>query len=95
MIEGETKRKVAYCKRRRGLLKKAIELSKMCNKRIFLFMYDPEKDSAIQYASDKEFRFGEVYKTMQRLHELKKSIDFYTNDDYEKLESLDFRTVRY
>lgn len=60
-----------------------------------MLLYDPEKDTAIQYASDKGFRFGEAYRTMQRMHELKKCVDFYTNDDYEKLESLDLRTVRY
>ena len=41
LIRDMTTRNVAFCKRRRGLLKKAIELSRMCQQQIFLFMYDP------------------------------------------------------
>ena len=43
-IENKNQRNVAFCKRRRGLLKKAIEMSTMCCKRVFLVVYDPEKD---------------------------------------------------
>ena len=46
-IEDKNQRSVAFCKRRRGFLKKAIELSRLCDQRIFVVIYDPEKDKAI------------------------------------------------
>ena len=42
-IENDNTRKVTYCKRKKGLLKKAIELSKLCDQVCFVFIYDKEK----------------------------------------------------
>ena len=47
-IEEGLKRNVAYCKRRKGLLKKAIEMSRMCNTHVFMVVFDPVKDKAVQ-----------------------------------------------
>ena len=41
-IKDINQRKVTFCKRRRGFIKKAIELSKLCDQKIFLVMYDNE-----------------------------------------------------
>ena len=46
-IENKNQRNVAFCKRRRGFLKKAIELSRLCDQKIFLVIYDKERDRAI------------------------------------------------
>ena len=54
-IEDKNQRGVAFCKRKRGFLKKAIELSRLCDQKIFLIMYDPDKDRVIQYSSDPSF----------------------------------------
>ena len=54
-IENKNQRNVAFCKRRRGFLKKAIELSRLCDQKIFLVIYDTEKDRAIQYSSSLDF----------------------------------------
>lgn len=42
-IADEQSRYVTYCKRKRGLLKKAIELSTLCSQKIFLVIFDQEK----------------------------------------------------
>lgn len=42
-IEQANKRDVTYCKRRRGLLKKCVEMSKMCDQKVFMVIYDPLK----------------------------------------------------
>mgnify|MGYP006090436349 CR=1 FL=1 len=42
-IENVSKRKVTVSKRKRGLIKKAIELSEMCGLDIFMVIFDKEK----------------------------------------------------
>ena len=39
-IQNAQQRKVCLCKRKKGLLKKAIELSLLCDLDIFTFVYD-------------------------------------------------------
>ena len=46
-IQDKNQRNVAFCKRRRGFLKKAIELSRLCDQNIFMIIHDPEKDKVI------------------------------------------------
>ena len=46
-IENEAKRKVTCSKRKRGLLKKSIELSTMCGLDIFLVIFDKDKQKLI------------------------------------------------
>ena len=67
MIKDVVRRKVAFCKRRRGLLKKVIEMSTMCNKRIVMILFDPEKDKAIQFQSDESFKLNEAIATVNKL----------------------------
>ena len=42
-IDDETSRNLAYSKRMRGLFKKCIELSKMCDQHISLTIFDKER----------------------------------------------------
>ena len=37
----------AFKKRSRGFLKKAVELSRLCEQRIFMLIFDPQKNKAI------------------------------------------------
>jgi len=39
-ISDKNSRNVTYCKRKRGLIKKAIELSKLCEQKIYLAIFD-------------------------------------------------------
>jgi|TARA_B110000305_G_C19146696_1_gene496104 hypothetical protein len=43
LIQNANARNVTYCKRKRGIIKKAIELHRLCNQSIFLAIFDQEK----------------------------------------------------
>ena len=74
-IKNETTRKITYCKRKKGLLKKAIELSKLCDQICFLYIYDRKTKQAVHYASDQGVDLIEIFN--QKLHR-----EFFSNDDY-------------
>ena len=60
-IEDPQQRNITYCKRRIGILKKAMELSQLCGQKIFFAMYD-QKDKLILYRSQHDFDEDEVKK---------------------------------
>ena len=51
-IEAINVRNVTYCKRKRGFIKKAIELSVLCGQKISLMVYDERKNKLVTYSSD-------------------------------------------
>ena len=69
-IENRNQRNVAFCKRKRGLLKKAIEISRLCDQQIFFFMYDNEKKKAVVYCSDMDFQLKQAYETIKQLKQV-------------------------
>ena len=98
-IEGNLQRNVAFCKRKRGFLKKAIELSSLCDQQILIVIYDKGRDRLVQFSSDSEFQFSAAYKAIRNIQvngkDSQDNYEKFTNDDYENLEKLDFRSVRY
>ena len=66
---------MTYCKRKKGLLKKAIELSTLCDLKMFVYIYDPKQQRVIHYASDADFDLVDIFN-------LKTQREYYTNDDY-------------
>ena len=75
LIKNEGIRKVTFCKRKKGLLKKCIELSVLCDLKMFVFMYDHEDNRVVHYASDAQQDFFALFnKQSQR--------EYYSNRDY-------------
>lgn len=70
--------KVTYCKRKKGLLKKAIELSTLCDLKMFVYVYDPKQQRVIHYASDANFDLVDIFNC-------KAQREYYTNDDYHRV----------
>jgi hypothetical protein len=60
-ISNETSRYVTFCKRKRGLLKKAIELSRLCDQHIYIVIFDEQKQRLVELQSSKEFTAPKVY----------------------------------
>lgn len=54
-ISDKNSRNVTYCKRKRGLIKKAIELSKLCDQHVYLIIFDKEKQRMVEYNSSEDF----------------------------------------
>lgn len=99
LIESKLQRNVAFCKRKRGFLKKAIELSSLCDQQILIVIFDKDRNRLVQFSSDSEFQFQAAYKAYRDIKVSSKAnqdnYEKFTNDDYENLEKLDFRSVRY
>ena len=88
-IEDFKQRRVAFCKRKKGMLKKSMELSLLCDVSVFAFIYDKEFRRVIHYASDANENLLDLFN--QENHR-----EFYTNMDYikvgGKLENLECNT---
>ena len=54
-VENKNQRNVTFSKRKRGILKKAIELSSLCGQDIFLIIFDKEKQKLIEFRSKTDF----------------------------------------
>ena len=54
-VENNSRREVTFSKRKKRLLMKSIELSKMCDVEICLTIFDRSKQKMIQYCSDYKF----------------------------------------
>lgn len=55
LIEDKTARNVTYLKRKRGLIKKAMELSILCQQEILICIYDKIKKKIVMYNSGDQF----------------------------------------
>lgn len=79
-IQDKFAREYALTQRKRGLLKKAIELSILCEKQIFLVVYDKKSKDIIEFSSSKDFdetAVKNVKKSGVSIHEI------YSCDDLE------------
>ena len=97
LIESKTQRNVAFCKRKRGFLKKAIELSCLCDQKILIIIYDQERGRVVQFSSEDDFQIGEAYRAIKHARgpDSQNNYEKFNNDDYQRLEQVDFRSVRY
>jgi YD repeat-containing protein len=82
LIENKMQRNVAFCKRKRGFLKKAIELSQLCAQNILVIIHDKEKNRVVQYSSEDTFTFKQAYDALKRSTE--KKLQSVGNSSYEK-----------
>lgn len=93
LIQNKNSRNVTYCKRKRGLIKKAIELSKLCDQYIYLAIFDVEKQKLVEYNSSKQFSNRVVSKLTEKQNLKKFKLENYTNDQYEYFERNDMNKL--
>ena len=74
-IQDVNVRQVTYCKRKKGLLKKSIELSLLCDVEVFVHIYDKNNKRCVHYASDSTLPLLDMFN--ERCHR-----EFYSNRHY-------------
>lgn len=74
-IECDSQRKVTFCKRKRGVLKKAMELSILCDISMFVYIYDQKSQRVIHYSSSENNDLMDIFNK-------KNHREFFTNRDY-------------
>ena len=74
-IEKDCCRNGTYVKRTKGLLKKGIELSILCQQTIVMYIYDKKKDRVIHFSSDENFDILDIFN-----NDLDR--EFVSNKDY-------------
>ena len=75
-------RRVTLKKRRIGLLKKAIQLSKLTGAKVMLRVYNSTDHSLVEYFSTSEDDFNGLNQNSPNVRKYKK----YTNIDYESID---------
>lgn len=68
LIKDKEKRNVAFCKRKRYLLQKAIELSELCGKKVFIVMFDEPRKRLVQFSSEESFEIKSTYDAIKMIN---------------------------
>ncbi|KAK4511896.1 uncharacterized protein ATC70_003895 [Mucor velutinosus] len=79
-IQDERNKQVTFLKRKHGLMKKAYELSVLCNCEIALLIFNTS-GNLIQYSSSDIDQIMMKYTEYTDLHETKSNLDFINNED--------------
>ena len=66
-IADKNSRQVTYNKRKKGLVKKAMELSILCEQEVYLMIVDKSKSKLVVYTSTQDFDCNKASKYYQRL----------------------------
>ena len=90
-LEDQEKRDVTFSKRKRGVIKKMIELSRMCGQDIFMVIFDRSKQKIVEYRSEAKFGIQIVNALMHKdvsKHFVHQS---YTNAEFLKIATIKAR----
>jgi hypothetical protein len=85
-IQDKNSRNVTYCKRKRGLIKKAMELSKLCDQQIYMAIFDKEKQRLVEYRSTLDFGCKLVHQLTKEKYKQYIRFEKFDNTHYPSFE---------
>ena len=84
-IYDKEKRNITYCKRKKGVIKKAIQLSKLCELDIFMVIFDRQKQKLFEYRSENDFDVDICKRMLKNDLRWQLSHKLETNNDFNAL----------
>jgi hypothetical protein len=85
LIENINSRRIAYSKRKRALVKKAIELSVMCDTNISITIFDKTRQKLAHYSSSFDFNPKVASQLLDPNILPQLTYNIYSNSDYQTL----------
>lgn len=82
-IENKAFKNVTYCKRKRGLIKKAMELAMLCDQQISLVIFDPVKSKLVSYSTNGFSHDDAAEISNQHMKIRNKKLEVFTNQHYD------------
>ncbi len=92
-IDDKVRKCIVFAKRKRGFLKKAIEISRLCGWQIYLCMKEQSKDRVIEFQSHSDFGLNQVEDALSRVQQQAHPCRYklFCNSDYDNLTQLAVR----
>ena len=81
----ESQKNIAYFKRKRGILKKAMELSLICHQDIYMVIYDPKLGRFVEFQSSPTINASIIKDMHDQGKTLRCQYELYENEDYNKI----------
>ena len=81
-IADKNSRNITYNKRKKGLIKKAMELSILCEQDVYLAIFDKTKNKFVLYTSEEDFEPNKVSSLHKQL-ENNENHEHFDNSDYD------------
>ena len=94
LIDNQVQRNITFCKRKRGLIKKAMEMSLLCGQHVLLYLYDEEKNRLVSYSSTSNLEADKISKIISKTKSNSRQYEKFTNDDYKSLSDSKIVTAR-
>lgn len=82
LIRDRVSRNVTFCKRKKGLIKKAMELSLLCGQQMAMYFFDSDKSKLVIYNSSSDFDVKKISLLLNGPFSKNDFYEEYTNDDY-------------
>ena len=88
LIRDKTQRAITFYKRKRGLLKKAIEMAELCGVDVYMCVLDPRRQHIVELASNPNFKETAIANLKRMNDKMDNSAFFleeFSRDDFSKL----------